>query len=133
MTRLAFMSQEHVDEMNARLADAPHVQEAAASLGAECLLVFELDDGPDGEKVYWQAAIGPKGFRFRLGPPPAKPDVLIRTDYAEMIRSVRAEREGGTMEIDQEVVGDEQLLARMLEILEVARPVATLDTDLPSV
>jgi hypothetical protein len=133
VSKLAFMSQQHVDTMNELIAATPEVQEAAAELGNDRLLAFELADGPGGETVWWSLTVGPSGFRMGLGRPARLPDVLIRSDFAAMIRSVRAGREGRSEEAPQEVVGDQELMARIFEVLEVARPVATLDSELPEV
>jgi hypothetical protein len=133
MTRLAFMSQEHVDEMNALIAGSLQVRKAATELGTDRVLAFELADGPDGDTVWWLLDVGPSGFQFRLGEPTTQPDVVIRADFTAMIRAVRAEREGRQEEYPQEVVGDPELMARIFEVLEVARPIATLDTELPKV
>jgi hypothetical protein len=134
MTQLGFMSQEHVDRMNEILRGVPEVQEAAAGLGTERVLAYELSDGPDGDTVWWTVTVGPaSGFRFGLDPPAAAPDVVLRADWKQMIRATAASKSGGEAQLDQHVDGDPAVLQQIMTVVEIGRPHATLETEIPAV
>jgi hypothetical protein len=127
------MSQEHVDRMNEILRGVPEVQEAAAKLGAERVMAYELLDGPDGETVWWTVTVGPEaGFRFGLDEP-GSPDVVLRTGWRDMLRATAASKSGGDYPLAPEVIGDQAALQQIMTVLEIGRPHATLETVIPDV
>ena len=133
-SRPLFMSQQHVDEVNAILRGVPKVLAAASALASERMLVYELGEGPHGHTIYWVYEAGPRtGVHFSLGRPQRSPDVLVKCDWAEMVRSSRNEREGKAPTVREEVEGDQDLMLAMLDIIELARPYATVDVLFPDV
>jgi hypothetical protein len=131
MSEPLFMSQEHVDLMNALLEDAPTVQEACQVLGAPRTMTYELADGPGGADVHWTVRLD-RTVRFSLDRP-SDPDVLLAGDWTRMIRATVAARNGEVLDPGVTVTGDPALLAQVDAVLEVARAVAAVPVTFPEV
>ncbi|PXY23349.1 hypothetical protein BAY59_27095 [Prauserella coralliicola] len=128
-----FMSPDHVAQMNRLLADSVAVKEAAAAFGGTHSLTYRLDGAPSGVE-YWTFEISPTGARFLLGPPATTPDATVSVDWTTMMRSARAEREGREVPApDAQVSGDAAMMARLQEVVEIARTIATVDSRIPEV
>ena len=125
-----FMSQEHVDLMNALLAPSEDVRAACAQLAGPRTLGYALTDGPDGADVHWRVTCADT-VRFSLDAGPA--DVLLVGDWAQMIRASRATRDGEVIDAGVRVEGDASVVGEVGRILEVARSVAVVDVSFPEV
>ena len=128
--QIEFMSQEHVDRMNALIESSAEVRTASAQLSAPRTLAYRLIDGPGGADVHWRVACRDT-VRFSLDDGPA--DVVLVGDWAQMIRSSRAARDGAVVDPGLRVEGDPSVLAEVGPVLEVARTVATIDVRFPEV
>lgn len=128
-----FMSPDHVAQMNELLARSPAVQAAAASLGGDHTMTYQLHNAPSGVE-YWTIEVSPRGLRFVLGPPTSPSDVTVSADWAATMRSAQAQRDGAEeTPVGSEVSGDPEVLTRLQPVIEVARTVATVDSRIPSV
>lgn len=125
-----FMSQEHVDRMNALLAGSEEVRAVCAGLSAPRAMAYRLTDGPAGRTVYWRVSFD-QTVRFELIDGPA--DVAFVGDWAQMIRATRAGRGGEEVDPGVRVEGNEVVLAEIGPVLELARSVATIPVDFPEV
>jgi hypothetical protein len=125
-----FMSQEHVDRMNALLVDSVEVLAACAHLPRPFAMAYRLADGPDGHVVHWRMSFG-ETVRFDLLGEPA--DVVLAGDWQRMIRASSAGRDGEVVDPGLTVEGDATLLKQVGPVLEVARGVATLPVHFPEV
>lgn len=130
---MEFMSQEHVDAMNALLDGSAEVQAAAGEQARDYVLVYELTDGPDeGATVYWELRLGPDGTRFALTPNPAA-DLRFSGDWHTAVTAIARSRRGEQVD-DAGLItaGDaEAVMAAVGRTFAVARGVATLDATFP--
>lgn len=130
--RTEFMSHEHVAAMNDRLRTADDVRAACRELGQPRAMLYRLRNGPDGgSDVFWTLTYEDT-IQFALADHP-DPDVVLTGDWHTMLRAVRAARSGESAAPDLQVQGDPEVFARLNAILDIARPVATLDTVIPDV
>lgn len=126
-----FMSPEHILRMNRLLAESVEVRHAAAALGGRHSLTYRLGGAPNGVE-YWTFEVSDSGARFLLGKPVGNADVTVSLDWHVMMRTARAEREGGEPPASEALVtGDVAMMAQLQQVLEVARTVATMDSDMP--
>jgi hypothetical protein len=128
MTKLVFMSPEHVAAMNAILAGDRSVLEACAQLAKPVTMGYQLVDGPGGETVHWRVTIA-KTVQFSLGK--GNSDVLLTGDWGRVIRASQAQREGTECEPGVVPSGDLSLLASVAPVLAIASRVATLPVEFP--
>lgn len=131
MSELRFMSQEHVDVMNALLIDNEAVKEACRGLGVPRALSYDLTDGPGGSLVHWGVLLG-NTLQFSLERP-ENPDVVLAADWSAMILATQAGRNGEVLDAGVTVTGDAALLARIDAVLEVARPIGAVPVVFPDV
>ena len=124
------MSQQHVDAMNALLADSAVVREACAKLPRPATMGYRLTDGPQGQTVHWSIELADT-VRFSLEDRPA--DVLMVGDWAQMIRATKASREDRVADPGVRVEGDGDVLLDVMSVLSTARSVATLPVEIPEV
>jgi hypothetical protein len=126
------MSEEHVAEMNRRLAADESTRRACRELERDYLILYELDHAPD--TVYWAMRFDPThGVCFSLGPQTGVPDVVYHGDYVESIRATAAFKSGSNVGMPWQVSGNSACLELLAPIIEQARQVATLDTRIPHV
>jgi hypothetical protein len=123
------MSQEHVDAMNAILRDSEPVREACSRLPVPRTWTYHLADGPDGRPVDWTVRFADT-VEFSLEPV-ADADVVLAGDWAQMMRTVKAGREGRQLDSGATMTGDAAVVAETSPVLEVARAVATLPVEFP--
>lgn len=128
---LEFMSPDHVAVMNERLRTADGVRDACRALGRSRVLLYRLRNGPEGRDVFW-ALIYEDSLRFALEDHD-NPDVVLTGDWQTMVRAVQAARDGEASAPNLQMHGDAEVFARMNEILDIARPVATLHTGIPNI
>ena len=126
-----FMSQHHVDMMNALLAGAGAVQEMCASLGGRRVLTYDLTGGPDGDTVHWTMTLEDT-VQFSLDRP-SHPDVIFTGDWSRMIRATRGAQAGAPQDPGLTVHGDTDLVAQVSSILAAARDVAAVPVTFPEV
>lgn len=132
MSALVFMSREHVDRMNDLLAGSADVLAACADLDREYEIVYELRNGPDGT-VYWVLRFDrASGARFSLNRT-QNADLTYVGDWAEVIRSSRAARNGERVEPSLEVRGDPSVTDRVGTAYAAAQRVATIPVEFPGV
>jgi hypothetical protein len=127
---MLFMSQEHVDAMNALLADSEVVRDACRQLSRPRTIGYLLHDGPDGGPVHWRMSFADT-VRFDLQQ--GETDVLFAGDWAQMIRASRANREQQSVDPGLVVEGEPAVLEEVGPALDTARSVATVPVDFPEV
>lgn len=131
MSKPEFMSRDHVDEMNEILMSAPEVLAASRGLERRYALCYELSDGPAGEGVCWSMVFSPRtGVRMGLDRP-QRPDLVIRSDWAETIRSAMAQRRGDSYEPAVELEGDPEVMEKVGPAYAAAQRVASIDVTFP--
>jgi hypothetical protein len=128
---MEFMSPEHVAAMNDVLEQSEDVRAACAGIGRPSVLAFRLSDGPGGADVHWTMIFHDR-MRFSLDKHPS-PDVLITGDWKRMILATAAGRRGEVLDPGVEITGDQQLLMRLNQILDLGRRVATFEVSFPAV
>lgn len=128
MTSVEFMSQQHVDRMNALLESSAEVRSACSQLPAPRTLAYRLAEGPDGRDVHWRVTCRDT-VQFSLDDGPA--DLVLVGGWAQMIRSSRAARDGEAVDAGVSVEGDPAVLAEVGPVLAVARTAATVDVRFP--
>ena len=128
---MLFMSPEHVAAMNDLLDHSAEVRTACSVLRQPRVLAYELSNGPDGRTVHWTVTFD-RTVHFSLEPS-EQPDVLMRGDWAQMIRATTAGRRGESADPGVSVSGDVQVLEEVGPVLELGRSVATLDVEFPEV
>jgi hypothetical protein len=128
---MEFMSPEHVDAVNAIVAEDQSVRAACARLPRPRVVAYRLTNGPDGADVHWTASFADT-LVLSLTEAPAS-DVQIHGEWADMIRSARANREGQATNPDLTIGGDHSVLGEIGPIMELARPFATLPVEFPDV
>jgi hypothetical protein len=126
---MEFMSAEHVDTMNALLADAPTVREACGRLSRPYVIAYRLSDGPGGQDVHWTLTFD-ETVQFGLTEHP-HPDVVIVGDWTDMIAATVSSRTGAPREPNVTYEGDPDALKMTDPALEAARAIATVDVDFP--
>jgi hypothetical protein len=126
------MSQEHVDAMNALLRESEEVRAACRALPAPRTWSYRLADGPDGRDVDWTVRFADT-VEFGLVPPEGRADVVFTGDWARMMRTTKASREGRQEDPGVTVTGDRAVVAETQAVLKVARAVATLPVEFPDV
>jgi hypothetical protein len=126
--RPAFMSREHVDIMNALLADAHDVHAACSTLDRSYVLHYDLTGGPQGDKVHWTMIFSPDGVRFGLDEP-LRADLVIAGPYAEVVAASRAAREGREPSAQLPMTGDTAVLEVIGPAFAAARAAARVDVD----
>jgi hypothetical protein len=131
VARPTFMSQQHVDLMNALLKDADAVKEMCASLEARRVLTYDLTGGPDGDTVHWTMTIEAT-VQFSLDRP-SHADVVLTGDWSRMIRASRGAQTGAPQDPGLTVHGDMALVAQVSSILATARDVAAVPVTFPAV
>lgn len=132
MSRLEFMSAEHVAEMNRLLERDEATRRACRELDRPYLMLYELRHRP--ETVYWAISFDPtKGVRFALERPQQPPDLVIRGDYAESIRATAAAKSGSDVQMPWQHDGDVSAIELLAPILEKARLAATVETHMPDI
>ncbi|MEU9886717.1 hypothetical protein [Sphaerisporangium sp. NPDC051011] len=125
-----FMSAEHVEAINERLAASPAVAEATATLSRSYDLAYELSGGPDGETVHWSVHLGRDGVRFSLEAPPSA-DLTFVGDHIRMVRASRAARAGKDLDPGVEVIGDMIVFEQVAGVMAAAQREATVPVRWP--
>jgi hypothetical protein len=129
---MLFMSATHVETMNDLLAQSGEVRAMAADLGRELVIMYDLKSGPEGAPMYWTLRVGSQGVCFALTPSDQQPDVTLRADWAAMIQSAKANREGRQhQEVDIEFVGDKSVLTSIAPLMAAVRRVASVECEFP--
>jgi len=128
--RMEFMSPEHVAVMNERLRAADDVRVACRGLDQPRVMLFRLRTGPDkGRDIFWTLTYEDT-MQFALDEH-TSPDIILTGEWQTMVRAVQAARVGEPAAPDLQMHGDPEVFAQLNEILDIARPVATLDTAIP--
>lgn len=130
-----FMSARHVAEMNRRLAASPLIVDVCARLERPLRLAYALSVGPGGSTVHWTVTADRAGLRFGLGEPSEGVDLLVESDWADMIRTVEADRRGEAPPANvvppRSTAGSPDAAASIAHLLTVAKPVATVPVRFP--
>jgi hypothetical protein len=134
MTRMTFMSAEHVAAMNARLAAAADVRAAVAKLEREILWVHKLWDDHAGRYVWWQNRFSPaEGISLALGKPEREPTTLFTGNYWDMVAAVAETVAGRPREAPVKIEsGDPDFMRDVADIHSLAWQAALIDVDYPS-
>lgn len=128
----AFMSREHVQQMNRLLEESSEVAAACRALERDYVVAYELSDGPDGA-VFWVMRFDRRtGVKFSLAPP-QDADVTYVGDWAEAIQAGRAAREGRSFEPSMQLRGDTSVLATVADAYAAAQQAATVPVQFPDV
>ena len=131
MSKMVFMSAEHVDRMNELLAvDAPS-KAACAALERPWHVVYELRHGSD--TVWWTMRFDPAdGVSFALQPPERPADVLFRGDCGAVLDAMRRIKAGDkTVQLPLTLLGDPNGLTVIDTAYQAAQDAAALDTEIP--
>ncbi len=133
MSKLTFMSPQHVACMNEILAADAASNAACAALGRRWDMVYELSHGT--LTVWWTMSFDPvNGVSFSLKPPQRTGDIVYRGDYRTMMDWMRRSKAGeavGPMPLEQ--TGDPNGMVVIGPAFAAAQKVATLDTEVPVV
>ena len=124
-----FMSQQHLDLMNALLRNADLVKETCASLSARRVVRYDLTGGPGGQTVHWTVTLDDT-VQFSLDRP-SDPDVVLSGDWSRMVRASQAAQAGDSQVPGLTVHGDASVLAQVVSVLEVARGAAAVPVTFP--
>ena len=92
---------------------------------------YDLADGPSSATVHWTMTFE-RTVRFSLDRP-AEPDVILVGDWAQMVRSARAGRDGQSVDPGVTVAGNADVLAEIGPAFDAARSVATIPVEFPEV
>jgi len=85
-----FMSSRHLDLLNRRLLESEAVTRLCSELDRDLCLLYDLSDGPDGDRVYWRTdfkRLG--GVCFSLQRGVGSHDVIIVGRYWDIIDAVQ--------------------------------------------
>src|SRR3954465_15960339 len=131
--RPLFMSSRHVDLLNRQLAESEAVGRLCSELDRDLCLLYDLSDGPDGDRVYWRTdfkRLGGVGFSLERGV--SAHDVVIVDRYWDVIDAVQGK---SPMPAPQGAVDDIEKIMRLLTSQElrtcavpVAFPTRTVDS-----
>jgi hypothetical protein len=132
MSKPAFMSPEHVDAMNGLLAASDEIAEACSDLDRAYTLHYHLTGAPGGTEAHWTMTFDSAGVRFGLDRP-SSADLVVESDYGEMIRSTIETRAGKQPTKQPPMTGDLGVLEKIGPAFAVARSVATIDVEFPDV
>jgi hypothetical protein len=126
-----FMSHAHVAAMNDLLEG--ELLEECAGLTGDHVLQYDITDDPEGIR-HWTVIVNRQGLRFALDQPVKDPVAVMRCSYTEMVASILAARAGestGDVESDHAIF-DPAGYAIVKGIIELSRPIATIESELPS-
>jgi hypothetical protein len=126
---MLFMSAQHVVAMNDILDRSPEVRTACAQLPGPRTVGYRLADGPDGTTVHWSMTFD-ETVRFALDGREA--DVVFVGDWATMVRSAQAQREGRAVDAAVSVEGDAAVLTEVGAAFAAAAAVAVLPVEFPA-
>ena len=133
---LNFMSPEHVDLMNSRLAEDAASKAACAKLEKPYVVGHRLNDGPEGTTVFWSMIFDPaQGVRFSLEPHDADnpPDSVTVTSYNNMIRMTLDQANMAKYAADMVMEGDADPMAVIGEAFQAGHAAAAVKTIMPEV
>jgi hypothetical protein len=130
MTDPIFMSAEHVEIMNRRLAASEEVAAVAAQMPRSYEVAYRLRDEKADRTEFWLMQLGPSGVRFALEPSESA-DLTFVGDYQRMIDSSRASRGGETADPGLEVLGDPTVLESIAEVFAAAQKVGAVPVSWP--
>jgi hypothetical protein len=125
-----FMSDEHVQLMNSRLAASPEVASAAGTMDRSYELAYELHDPKAERTEYWLMHLGPDGVWFALEPSESA-DLTFVGDYRRMVEASRKARSGEQSDPGVEPIGDLTVLQTVAEVFAVAQQVGTVPVTWP--
>ena len=129
-----FMSYTHVFRMNRILAADVDSKAACAELDRRYVMAYELENGPEGETVWWQMSFDPaEGIRFSLEAPTTPADLTFQGDWAAMIRATRDIGEGKEVEIPLTPVGDVSVSEKTAAAFAAGQKAAGMKTVFPDV
>ncbi|MGH8504856.1 MAG: hypothetical protein ACRETM_02695 [Stenotrophobium sp.] len=130
MSKMIFMSPEHVARMNEILAADVASKAACAALDRRWDMVYELSRGMD--TVWWTMSFDPEnGVSFSLVPPQRPGDILYRGEHKSMLNWMRRSKAGEAVEpMPLEQLGDPNGMNIIGPAFTAAQQVATLDTDI---
>lgn len=130
MTRFLFMSPEHVEALNARLAASEPVRAACARLEQDILILQRLTDEDGGPDVFWQVRFEREaGSSLRLGPPEREPDLTWTGGYWAMIAYMAARDLAQPAPLTAS--GDVTAMERAKEAWAASQAVAIKEIDFP--
>lgn len=132
MSKPLFMSQAHVDEMNAILQEAFTVTEACRALDRSYALHYDLSDGPGGQQIHWSMVFDPTtGVRMGLDAKDA--DLTFVGDWTDAIRASAAQRLGNSYNPGFLVEGDVGILDTVSAAYDEAQRLAAVEVTFPDV
>jgi pimeloyl-ACP methyl ester carboxylesterase/predicted dienelactone hydrolase len=132
-----FMSFTHVFIMNRLLAASDEVRSAAAGLDRAYSMVYQLENGPRGETVWWVMRFDPEaGVSFSLQQPEQPGDLTLKGDYAAYINFLKGMVAGEIPRDAEEPItteGDPKLLEIVGAAFAASQKAATIASEFPDV
>jgi hypothetical protein len=133
VSKLIFMSPEHVARMNEVLANDSASKAACAALGRRWDMAYELNHG--AQKIWWTMTFDPaRGVSFALQPPSRAADILYRGEYRAMLDWMRNHKAGRSQGPEPVIKsGDPEGTSIIDAAFQAAGRAATFDTEIPVV
>lgn len=129
MSKLVFMSPEHVARMNELLAADPVSKAECARLDRRWDMVYELENGE--QTVWWTMSFEPaRGVSFSLQPPPQPAGIVLRGEYRAMMEFMRRTKAGEAPGSEPVTLSGEPGGMEIIDAaFQAAGRAATLDTE----
>lgn len=130
MSKLVFMSPEHVARMNELLAADPESKAECARLDRRWDMAYELSHGE--QTIWWTMSFDPaRGVSFSLQPPPLPAGILLRGDYRAMMEFMRGLKAGEPQGAEPVTLsGDPDGMNIIGPAYQAAGRAATLETEI---
>ncbi len=132
MTKPVFMSEEHVAQMNERLAVHAPSLKLCRELPRDYQISYELKDG---DKVTWwtMSFTTAVGARFKLSPPDGDADIAFSGSYWAMMDFMRKLKAGDAAAHEMPLVssGDMASFSIFGTAFSAAQDAAMMDTEIP--
>lgn len=130
MSKLVFMSPQHIARMNELLAADPASQAECAKLDRRWDMVYELAHGE--QTVWWTMSFDPtRGVSFSLEPPAQPAGILLKGDYRAMMEFMRRSKAGEAPGSEPVTLSGEPDGMKIIDAaFQAAGRAATLDTEI---
>ncbi|MDM4769946.1 hypothetical protein [Solimonas sp. SE-A11] len=130
MSKLVFMSPEHVARMNELLAADRVSQDECARLDRHWDMDYELAHGE--RTVWWTMSVDSvPGVSFSLEPPAQPAGILLKGDYRAMMEFMRRSKAGETPGSEPVTLSGEPEGMKIIDAaFQAASRAATLDTEI---
>jgi len=131
--KLLFMSQQHVNLMNQRLAADSASLQICKGFDRAYQVAYELDR--DGATVWWTMEFDPaSGVRFSLQPPRQDDSlVLLKGSYRVVVDVSRRTKAGETIQMPLAASGNLGVFEIVKSAFAAAQKAAAIDTEFPEV